>query len=182
MHYKVRLFLAPGGELLGTEFSTPSGRTLRTVRGKESGACLGAGTFKWTAAVRGLLILFLRTTVSRLDPTCDPVLEGSRGSVAGSFDFALSKGPVWIVEMFGATATGELFAKRLFRRVNSNQKRPGPVRVTVNSTLLPPGAVEVFVGALPVTTPKELWALMAAVENRNVKGSLPVVNDCPHGA
>lgn len=105
-----------------------------TIRGKTAGAFRGAGTFQWTSAVRGLCILFAKAKAMQLSDR-----EGGRGvifglqrSVAASLDYAITKQPVWIRDMFGNDASGNSMAYRLILRTNPNRKRPGPVVLSIN--------------------------------------------------
>jgi hypothetical protein len=73
-----------------------------------------------------------------------PILLGERGSLAASLDYALTKQPMWIQEMFGSDAAGTSLAQRLFRRTNSHRKRPGPVVIKVNERALPPKNIHIY--------------------------------------
>lgn len=111
---------------------------LLCVRGKTPGAYRKAGTFQWTSAVRALCVLFVQAKVAKLlgKSDVDSALSGERGSPASSLDYALSKQPVWLEEMFGLLANGSCTATRLFTRTNPNRKRPGPVVLGLNQRTL----------------------------------------------
>jgi hypothetical protein len=109
-----------------------------SVRGKTSGAYAHAGTFQWTSAVRGVCAAMLTTVLhEKAAGMSEPHIQGDRDSIAASLDYALTKGPIWLSEMFGTASDGTLRAKRLFRVSNPNRKRVGPVTISVNPHLLP---------------------------------------------
>lgn len=109
-----------------------------TVRGKTAGAFRDAGTFQWTAAVRGLCILFARARVSKLlgDDSTPARVIGGRGTIAAALDSAITKQPMWIRDVFGNDNRGHALAQRLISRTNPNRKRPGPVILSVNERAL----------------------------------------------
>jgi hypothetical protein len=77
------------------------------------------------------------------------VLQGCSGSPAASLDYALSKQPAWLSEMFGCDVYDTSFARRLILRTNPERKRPGPVVLAVNHVYLSAASIEVHVdGAL----------------------------------
>ena len=111
-----------------------------TVRGKTPGAFKQVGTFQWTAAVRALSILFVKAKLlSALgeDPN-HAIVSGSHGSLAASLDYAITKKPAWLEEMFGTNACGIARGQRLFNRSNSHRKRPGPVVLGLNVHAISP--------------------------------------------
>lgn len=111
----------------------------QTVRGKTSGAVRCIGSFQWTSAVKALSVLIVKTAMGPEGA----VLQGCSGSLAASLDYALSKQPAWLSEMFGCDAEGISFARRLILRTNPERKRPGPVVLAVNHVYLPATAIEV---------------------------------------
>jgi hypothetical protein len=95
--------------------------------------------------VRALCVLFLKSVIVERSGSDElPILIGEKGSLAASLDYALTKQPIWIQEMFGSDVTGTALAKRLFRRTNSHRKRPGPVAIKVNERALPPQNIHIF--------------------------------------
>ena len=116
-----------------------------TVRGKTSGAYTNAGSFNFSSAVRALCVLCLKSVLVEQSSSNElPILLGERGSLAASLDYALTKQPMWIQEMFGSDAAGTSLAQRLFRRTNSHRKRPGPVVIKVNERALPPKNIHIY--------------------------------------
>ena len=117
----------------------------RGIRGKTGGAFRCAGSFQWTSAVRALSLLMVQTSLNPQTAT----IEGYGGSLAASLDYALSKQPVWIADMFGCDPKGICNARRMILRTNPERKRPGPVVLAVNHVYLPATAIEVFVNGMP---------------------------------
>lgn len=133
-------------ELYQTHFSTGgSSSPLLSIRGKTPGAFGKAGTFQWTSAVRALSLLLVQAKVVQLldAPEIGGVLIGDRASPAASLDYALSKQPAWLEEMFGVLADGSCIATRLIIRTNSNRKRPGPVVLALNHRALSPDDISI---------------------------------------
>jgi len=60
------------------------------------------------------------------NPEGGPDLLGDRVYPAASFDAALAKQPLWLVEMFGAYSNGAPVSRRLFVRSNPGFRRGGP--------------------------------------------------------
>lgn len=112
---------------------------LVTVRGSTAPGM--AGNFRWSSGVRGLALLLVKHAVAAEigakgaaagGPSAG--IEGDEGSLAASLDYAISKQPRWIDEMFGTTPQGVPISKLLFRRINPDRKRPGPVTVFIPNT------------------------------------------------
>jgi hypothetical protein len=80
------------------------------------------------------------------------ILQGCSGTLAASLDYALSKQPTWLSEMFGCDADGISFARRLILRTNPERKRPGPVVLALNHVYLSAASIEVYVDAALATT------------------------------
>jgi hypothetical protein len=156
-------------ELVRSEFR-PSGTTeaLVVIRGKTSGAYTRCGSFQWTSGVRAVCAAFIRFAMSEQNDKVDYCLIGGKGSLAASLDYALSKGPAWIGEMFGATPGGGLYAKRLFRITNPNRKRPGPVALSVNRSLIAGDGVQLFVNGRKVIEAGEMAKVLRAIEAQEV--------------
>ena len=152
-------------ELVRSEFRASGSDTpLVVIRGKTAGAYTRFGSFQWTSGVRAVCAAFMRYAMSEQNPNVDYCLIGTKGSLAASLDYALSKGPAWIGEMFGSTPGGGLFAKRLFRITNPNRKRPGPVALSVNRTLIQADKIAVVWNNRKVEDPKDLVAILGAIE------------------
>ena len=166
---RVRLHIQ-AAELVGIEYLPGKDLpVLRSVRGKTAGAYKGAGSFQWTSAVRALLTLFLKAVE---DPN-GIHLSGYGGSLAVSWDDALSKQPVWLCEMFGADAIGHCVARRFISRTNPERKRPGPVSLSLNQNYLAASMIEVVMNGKVVTDVAEISAVRASVEGSSVEVIAP---------
>jgi hypothetical protein len=71
-------------------------------------------------------------------------LRGSTGSSAASLDYAISKQPGWIVDMFGMDGSGHSRIRRLIRRSNAERKYPGPVVLGINTLNISPNAIDIW--------------------------------------
>jgi hypothetical protein len=113
-------------------FSHPiNDKELLTIRGRTSGANLDiGGTFPWTKALTALSVLGVSSALQ-----ANAVISGLRGSPASSLDYAITKGPVWIHEMFGTDRNGTPRARNYFRRTNTELKRVGPVLICFSPTI-----------------------------------------------
>lgn len=164
---RVRIHIQ-ANELVGTEYCPGKDLpVLRSVRGKTSGAYKGAGSFQWTSAVKALTLLFLRAVE---DPN-GIHLSGYGGSLAVSLDYALSKQPVWLCEMFGTDGVGHSIARRFISRTNPERKRPGPVSLSLNQNYLAASMIEVVVDGRVVTDIAEISAARCAVEGEEFVGT-----------
>ncbi len=117
-----------------------SSEARRSVRGKSGGAYRTAGSFQWTSAVRGLAYLMVQTA---LIPE-SAILQGTGGSLAASLDYAISKQPMWLTEMFGSDQNGICLIRRMILRTNAERKRPGPTVLAVNQRYLPVEALSIY--------------------------------------
>lgn len=132
-----------------------------SVRGKTSGAYVNAGTFQWTSAVQGVCAVMLTAVLHEKWNQCAlPYIQGEHASLASSLDYALTKGPLWIAEMFGTTSLGTLRAKRLFRVSNPNRKRAGPVTISLNHNLLAVDDVRITLDGVLVQEPLTLLDML----------------------
>jgi len=135
----------------------------QAFRGRTPDVFPGAGTFQWSAAVRALALLLLETAAwaedSEKNSKEQPRLEGERGSAALSLDYALSKQPVWLLDMFGVARNGEATARRVFNRINPERKRPGPVVLSLNLRFMTVSQVKVYWNGEEVTSSPRLEEL-----------------------
>lgn len=118
-----------------------------SVRGNTSGVHHHAyGNFQWSPAVRATAALLVKSAARiRQTSSVKPALTGLAGSPAATLDYALSKQPNWLFDMFGLDGSGTSLARRIFIRSNPERKRPGPVSITLDSRLLPPNSIQVYV-------------------------------------
>jgi hypothetical protein len=143
-------------ELDEIEFLYPSQKeSILSVRGKSAPGRFADGTFQWTSALQGLAVLFLKHAAGREHF----VLSGGPGSPASSVDFAISKQPRWIEEVFGTDKQGISFIRRIVTRKNSNLKRPGPVSIGLSSSPLSRVLISVSVNGRVVEDKAELGKL-----------------------
>jgi hypothetical protein len=120
-----------------TMFSHPLlGRRLVAVRGTT--APPQAGTFRWSSGVRAMSVLLTRQAIiaearrnGHSTGDAAAAIDGHSDSLAASLDYALSKQPLWLQDMFGVTPHGKAISKLLFKRMNPDRKRPGPVTVFI---------------------------------------------------
>jgi tetratricopeptide (TPR) repeat protein len=160
-------------ELWKTEFHhphyAPGGR--RTARGKDEGAHPAEGSFQWSPAVKVLAAYLLRCAAwGRRERdggagTGCPFLEGRQHTPAATLNYALSKKNEWLCDMFGADADGRPYLLDLIRRSNADLKRKGePVRLCLDTHLLPPEFIEVLAGEQRLEDPEEIERLADAIE------------------
>lgn len=162
------------GELVETRFTDGTSPVPRlTVRGKTGGAFRSAGSFQWTSAVKAFSLLLLKTAARDEQP----VLKGEANSLASSLDYAISKQPQWLAEMFGCDHNGICFVRRCILRTNPERKRPGPVTLAVNLSYLPAASIEVHIDGKAATADEmlslcaqlERGPMVARVMNQNVE-------------
>ena len=157
------VFFGKRPELTQTVFSRAGQEPLVCVRGKTAGSFRSAGTFQWTAAVKGLCALFIRTRLAQLDQSIETSIEGTRGSLAASLDYAIVKQPSWILEMFGVDAKGKAYIRQIITRTNSQRKLPGPVKLTVDQLALRPTDIRLVWNDTLISSAEQLTSLLAQV-------------------
>lgn len=157
-------------------------RELHSVRGKTSGAFRGAGTFQWSAAVKALCVLVLRTIIAARGGRCEPRLIGSRGTLASALDYAVSKRPLWISEMFGTMPSGEAYLRRLLLISNPNLKRPGPAAVSFNERMLQAQRLAVKVDGSEIASLGDLQKLLRMLEASELANGRGIDNHNIHDA
>jgi hypothetical protein len=153
-------------ELVETRFKSKSlARPAIAVRGKTAGAFHRAGTFQWTSAVRALCVLCVKSVVAYQlgEKSSSGKLAGYRGSLASSLDYAVSKQPIWLTEMYGVRSDGQPNSRSLFVRSNPERKRPGPVIVSLNEAVLPATAIHVVLNGEPIITQERLQKLLERI-------------------
>ena len=145
------------------EFWHPSEKELYlSVRGKTSGAYETDRTFQWTNAVQAVAILFLRMAIVQTDKAIDirsprsASLEGVKGSIAASLDYALDKQPAWLTDMFGFGHGGRAYFKNLITRSNPGLRREGNIRIGLKTEEFETNNIEIF------------WNSNKPVENKKI--------------
>jgi hypothetical protein len=155
-------------ELVEVTFSHPLLREpLKSIRGKARIAAF-TGSFQFTRAVRALCSVLLRTKCWKTIPANvqipDPSLVGTKGTLATSLDYALAKQPMWLLDMFGVDSSGLPLAHRLFQRVNSCSKRPGPVMVSLNEGFLPSSNILLMKNNVVIEQYSEMTTMLHSIE------------------
>ncbi len=132
-----------------------------SYRGKSLAYQRDAGLFQWSAAVKAFAILAVgtRASVSTSRNLSLMTLEGEGGSPAATLDYAIAKPTSWIVDLFGRESNGKSYARLVFKRENSERKRPGPVRVALCTQLHNPAHLRIFLNGVELLTAQELLAL-----------------------
>jgi hypothetical protein len=108
--------------------------------------------------VRALALLAAKATVAPEDAR----IQGEGGSLAASLDYALSKQPEWLTDLFGCDHEGVSYARRLILRTNPERKRPGPVVLALNFVYLPISSIEVYVSG-KIASSEQLAALLTSL-------------------
>lgn len=143
-------------ELYSTNFSDRiRQRRLICSRGKSLGAGDSHGCFQWTRAVQGLSLLFLKTI--NHGPTS--TISGEGGSIASSLDYAISKQPQWLSDMFGLDAQGRCVVQRFICRTNPNRKHSGPVLVGLKPNVIQSKDISIFLNGTLLQDPVSLSLL-----------------------
>ena len=153
-------------ELTKTLFREDAGDVRTAIRGKTSGGRISVGTFQWSSAVRGLALLLSRAALAdhRGEGTSTAILQGTAGSLAASLDYAISKEPSWIGDMFGIDISGHSRIRRIIKRSNPARRFPGPVVLVVNAAYLPPGGITIWWDGSRVTDSREIKTLVTLLE------------------
>lgn len=150
-------------ELLRVDCLSNGSEHLTTVRGKTHGAYRTCGSFQWSSAVRGMACIFLSARLLEDLAPGEPMLTGEAKSLASSFDYALSKQPAWLLDMFGVSQSGQAHARRLFRVTNSHRKRGGPVAVSLNLSTCPPQAIGIVLDGRSIQSPEILRSMLRSI-------------------
>ena len=164
--FKIKLTFCSGStiELFRVDCSNGQSAPLTCVRGKTAGAYRGAGTFHWSSAVRATACVFLKAKISDEATRLEPMLSGGARTLAASLDYALSKQPAWILDMFGVSSNGKTQARRLFHVTNSHRKRGGPVSISLNSYVCPRDCIEIVLDGKSIDAPEVLRAMIEGIE------------------
>jgi hypothetical protein len=84
--------------------------------------------------------------------------------LAASLDYAITKVPFWISEMFGTLQNGQVAARRLFLITNPNQKRPGPVTISINEAALSASDIRIYLNGTEMADAASLFSILQQVE------------------
>ena len=157
------------------EFIGPSGVTRASNRGTVVEE--NQGSFQWTSGVKSLALLLVGSKLHALTTGDGSLwyLSGERGSSAAVLDYALSKNPQWLYDLFGTDASGVSFARRMFHRLNPERKRVGPVKLALNQAFCAADDVTILRDGREVTDIESLKALQGALVERTLT-SVPAPN------
>lgn len=157
---------------------------LYCVRGKTEGAHKGCSSFQWTAAVKAMTVFFLRAKLRAQTVADSPsaLLEGEGGSPAASLDYALGKVPLWIYDMFGSDSKGTPLAQRFIARTNPEQKRKGPVGLSLNTGVLPCEKIHILCEDQEIKNTETLRAFSERIESSFDAPSLKYEDSSGSGA
>jgi hypothetical protein len=154
-------------ELVEVCFSDPRcGIQRRSVRGKTAGAFKDVGSFQWTAAVKALAILTLKAGLAQMarPGEVEHHLAGYKASLAASLDYALSKQPQWLTELFGIDSSGTSILRRLILRTNPERKRPGPVVLSFSDRALESIQFRFTLNGSKLELPEAIQSLLSHLE------------------
>jgi hypothetical protein len=153
-------------ELYRSEFHRGDQVKFTCVRGKTAGAIRGAGTFQWTSAVKALALILCKVAAQKFESEIAPVsISGQNRSLASSLDYAISKQPAWLIEMFGVDSCSNTFLRRVLHRSNPERKLPGPVIISVNPKVITHNNLECWWDGKLLDTKSELMKLIALLES-----------------
>ena len=145
-------------ELVETIFYNSSTETTRKcIRGVNTvNRC--TGSFPWSSAVKSFCLLVLKTKLNEASFRAS-YLEGLRGSPASSLDYAISKQPQWLLDMFGVKSSGRAIIKSLVCRENSERKRPGPTRISFRKSKILPSSICIYLDGVKMDSRPDLLEL-----------------------
>ncbi len=179
------LWFSSGGkpELERVLFSAPElEEALQSIRGNTTGVHRRSfGNFQWSPAVRAAAALLILSAIRRDDSA---ILTGEGGTPASTLDYALSKVPNWLLDMFGVDESGRPLARKLFIRSNPERKRPGPVSISVDHSYLRPENIFVYIGEKAVESVAGLETLSKSCLGGDLPSGEPAIADSelPAGA
>jgi hypothetical protein len=90
-----------------------------------------------------------------------------------------SSQPGWLLDMFGVSAGGKTYARRLFRVTNSHRKRGGPVAISLSPHLCPKHCVEVVLDGKFIEAPDILRRMLDNVEASEFRTPLSYKEEGP---
>jgi len=169
------LYTGDAIELDEIEFLHPSQQeSILSVRGKSASGRFAEASFQWTSALQALTVLFLKHAAG-MNHFC---LSGKNGSPASSVDFAISRQPRWVTEVFGVDKQGISLLRRVVMRSNSNLKRSGPVVISMACSPLSSIEISVSINGRDTRDLNEINAIADALA-LTVCGQLPELEPKP---
>jgi len=166
---QLKLFFNGGhnSQLQETHFSHSFLDQVRIAyRGRTNGASQTHNAFLWSIGVQALCVLFVRTRAKLKDENA-ATISGDGATLAASLDYALSRQPNWLTDIFGSDSHGVCIARRIILRSNPERKRPGPVTLCVNLKALPVENIEVCIDGTIVTDTNVLEKLASQIESNS---------------
>lgn len=154
-------------QLLTTSFnSNLLGEELVCERGKLPSGRRGRGSFQWTAGVMGLVAVLIRARLGASHPVAAhdwlavAGVSSDHSAAVVALDSAIAKHRNWLLDMFGHDGSGLAIHRRLFIRDNPEGKRPGPVRIAINSSFIDPRHIEVLLNDRALSHAEDLSQLL----------------------
>jgi hypothetical protein len=150
---KFEIWLETKPQLAATKmsFTYPPYQLQRTlIRGRGVGAFPSPYSFPWSSAPKALVALAIKTAIQHIDSGLNPseavaILEGRKGSLAASLDYAISKKPNWVMELFSSDKSGRSLVQKFLLRTNPERKLGESVLVCFNQKILEPRNVCIYV-------------------------------------
>lgn len=139
-------------QLERTVFALQPGLEFIAVRGKTTGAYTCSGSFEWRPAVKAICVLFIQSLSHNLENATPNayLMIGKRGSLVSSLDYALDKEPQWLCDMFGLDESGKANLRKMIFRSNPGGRRPGPIAISLDQSVLPMTNIRILVDSIPV--------------------------------
>jgi len=155
------------------------------VRGRAFRPGNTEASFQWSAGIRAISLFLTRAALLHLEGnTSSPILEGGASTAAATLDYALSRQSNWLVDLFGSDPQGLSLARRFICRTNPERKRPGPVKLFLNSSFLAADCISIQRDGAPCNSAEALqdlcselargWSGSNVCESRSEKISIPI--------
>ncbi len=170
---KLRLWFTGGNapELQKTQFRySEDEEVVECIRGLR--AVNGTGSFRWTPAVQAICILFIYSKAHHLKSFSSNnyknfVLEGGKGTPAGSLSHAIGRQNDWLQSMFGLEYEGGLVVRKLFNHFNQQLKHKGrPARIFIDDNFFNIENLEILVNGNVAADFRLLEALGDSISKR----------------
>ncbi|RMD87674.1 MAG: hypothetical protein D6808_01030, partial [Candidatus Dadabacteria bacterium] len=145
-------------------FGDTCGVTRVSLRGRTGSSQVG--TFAWSSGVKALCSLFIKQKIfdlSQDEALPYPKLSGSRGSMAASLDYALSKEPQWLQDMFGITYDGTLIVKQIIERLNPERKAGPVVMIWLSPDFTEGSEINIYYSGKPVVDVLHLEQILEGI-------------------
>jgi hypothetical protein len=148
-------------------------KPLTCYRGSAFNVPKSFSAFRWSAAVQALSVLFLKHAAKNVleedSENSEFLLSGESGTLASSLDYAISKQPAWMQDMFGVRSEGELVLRDFVIRANPERKRPGPVMIWVDSSKLSSKDISIYLDDTMLANSTSLASLCSQIQALNLQ-------------